>query len=132
MTSYGTNSNSRAKSLKSFFLKSFIFIFIVIGTSLYFFMSDFGNSFQLLKDIKQHTNKNVATVYAKESLNVNNAIRRNLGLDPVVGAPAANSVPEKKIVSTSVLVVVPKAAVEKTSVSVVVNGDKQKEIEKTE
>lgn len=70
--------------IKRFFLKTFILLVVIIGFTVYFLKSDFGNSVQLLKDFKEHTNQKIAQTYESQTTELSNSVRKDLGLQPVV------------------------------------------------
>lgn len=89
--SYGYTLKDRMMSrIKRFFLKTFIIGFVVVGASVYFFKSDFGNSVGLIKDFKDHTNSQISNLYDTQTTEFSNAVRKDLGLPPV---PAKNNTP---------------------------------------
>lgn len=82
--SYGYTFKERLfSSIKRFFIKTFILLIIFVGASAYFFKSDFGNSVQLIKDFKDHTNQEFSNIYETQTTELSNSIRKDLGLQPV-------------------------------------------------
>lgn len=81
---YGYTVKDRIISrIKRFFLKFFIISFVLVGISVYFFKSDFGNSVSLIKDFKNHTNSQISEIYDTQTTQFSNAVRKDLGLQPV-------------------------------------------------
>lgn len=81
---YGYSFKDRLVSgIKRFFIKTFIILVVLIGGGAYFFKSDFGNSVQLVKDFKDHANKEMANMYESQTTDLSNAVRKDLGLQPV-------------------------------------------------
>lgn len=81
---YGYTFKERlVNRIKRFFLLTFVFSAIIIGGGVYFFKSDFGNSVQLVKDFKEHTNQQISKVYEEQTTEFSNAVRKDLGLEPV-------------------------------------------------
>lgn len=98
--SYGYTLKDRIiSSIKRFFLKFFIITFVLVGITVYFFKSDFGNSVSLIKDFKEHTNSQLANIYDTQTTEFSNAVRKDLGLQPVAVNKDTNNV---TIVSTPV------------------------------
>lgn len=82
--SYGYTLKDRIISrIKRFFLKFFIITFVVVGGTIYFFKSDFGNSVSLIQDFKSQTNSELAQIYETQTTEFSNAVRKDLGLQPV-------------------------------------------------
>lgn len=82
--SYGYTLKDRIiSSIKRFFLKFFIITFVVVGGTIYFFKSDFGNSISLIQDFKSQTNSELAQIYETQTTEFSNAVRKDLGLQPV-------------------------------------------------
>lgn len=97
MSMYGYTFKERLFSrIKRFFIKTFIISAILIGGTVYFFKSDFGNSVQLIKDFKDHTNQQVSQLYEQQSTDFSNAVRKDLGLQPV-----QKNIPNTPVVNTS-------------------------------
>lgn len=84
MSMYGYTFTERLlHGIKRFFLKTFILLAIIIGFTVYFLKSDFGNSVQLLKDFKDHTNQQISQTYESQTTEFSNSVRKDLGLQPV-------------------------------------------------
>lgn len=79
--------------LKRFFFKTFIIFVILIGGTLYFFKSEFGNSVQLIKDFKEHGNQQASEIYETQSTDLSNSVRKDLGLQPFKKASPVSVIP---------------------------------------
>lgn len=91
--SYGYTLKDRIfSSIKRFFIKSFIITVVVVGGTVYFFKSDFGNSVSLIKDFKDKTNSELAQLYETQTTEFSNAVRKDLGLQPVAVKKDNNTV----------------------------------------
>lgn len=114
---YGYTFKERlVNRIKRFFLLTFIFSAIIIGGGVYFFKSDFGNSVQLVKDFKEHTNQQISKAYEEQTTEFSNAVRKDLGLEPVkveTKQPIVNTTPTTTKETPKTTVPVPNPTVEK-------------------